>query len=328
MQQISRHVVKKVFAREQAEGVGARVRRSIGSRELRNISPFLMLDHFRVDEGAGFADHPHRGQSTVTYMMEGSFQHEDFAGHKGMIGPGDLQWMVAGRGIMHAEMPVHRAPDGSKLPIPTGLQLWIDLPKHAKLGDPSYQELKSTEIPSQSPRADQPEETEGKGWNVRVIAGRSHGVESPVRSPENGGCWYFDVKLDPHGWVFQEIPHGWNAFVYVLEGGVSIGEDKTEHEQYNTLVLSNPGLHTDTADEAKHVLSNHDGVKITNPTEKPARLAVIAGQPLDHKVVQYGPFVMNSMQEVYQAVEDFQAARNGFERAASWQSEIGKPLRM
>ncbi|WFD29581.1 hypothetical protein MSPP1_000590 [Malassezia sp. CBS 17886] len=329
LQQISRRVVQSVFAKEQAEGVGARVRRSIGTRDLRNLSPFLMLDQFRVDEGAGFADHPHRGQTTVTYMLEGYFEHEDFAGHRGIIGPGDLQWMLAGRGIMHAEMPLHYDKAGQKLPVPAGLQLWIDLPEDAKKSEPQYQEYKGSEIPSQTPRAGEPADREGEGWKIKVIAGRSHGVESPVRAPENGGCWYLDVALQPGGWAFQEIPHGWNAFIYVLQGDVAVGDadEQSLHKQFHTLVLSNPGLKTDSAEEAKAVLSNTDGVRIANTTDKPAHLVVIAGQPLEHPVVQYGPFVVTSMDEVYKAVDDFQNARNGFERAANWQSEIAKGFR-
>ncbi|WFD35565.1 hypothetical protein MCUN1_002421 [Malassezia cuniculi] len=326
MKQITRSVVKKVFAQEQSEGVGARVRRSIGTRELRNLSPFLMLDHFRVDEGAGFADHPHRGQSTVTYMIDGYSQHEDFAGHRGKLGPGDLQWMIAGRGIMHAEMPMHYDDKGKKLPVPIGLQLWVDLPSHAKMSEPQYQEMSASEVPSAAPRAGEPEETEGRDWSMKVIAGRSHGVESPVRSPENGGCWYFDINVQPGGWVFQEIPHGWNAFIYVIEGGVAVGPSDEVHEQYNTLVLANPALKSQNEGDAKHLLSNIDGVRIKNPTDKPARAVLIAGEPLDHPVVQYGPFVMCSMKEVYEAIDDFRNARNGFERAATWRSEIAKPL--
>ncbi len=138
---VSRSVAKKVRAIETGEGAGATVRRSIGTPALRNISPFLMLDHFRIPEGAGFPDHPHRGQTTVTYLLEGTSKHEDFAGHAGTIGPGDVQWMNAGHGIMHAEMPIHRDADGNKLVDPVGLQLWVDLPKEAKR---NHRAIKST----------------------------------------------------------------------------------------------------------------------------------------------------------------------------------------
>lgn len=168
------------------------------------------LDHFVVGEGAGFPDHPHRGQATVTYMLEGSSRHEDSAGHKGTIEKGGVQWMCAGRGIIHAEMPVH----GKGIPDPKGLQLWVDLPKEFKMVEPSYQELGPNErvqhrlssisflivdcrIPSAWP--------EGKDGaiQVKVISGKSHGVESPVRPL--GGCWFFHVIFHQKGTVFQHI---------------------------------------------------------------------------------------------------------------------------
>lgn len=327
MQQISRRVLKNVYAAEQSEGLGARVRRALGSTELRNFSPFLMLDHFRVSEGAGFADHPHRGQTTVTYMLDGYMEHEDFAGHRGIIGPGDIQWMMVGRGIMHAEVPVHRDQQGKALPIPQGLQLWIDLPVEAKKADCSYQEYASQHLPMQTPRASEPKETEGEGWSIKVISGQSHGVESPVRLPKNGGCYFIDVQLQPGGWLFQDIPHTWNAFLYISDGSIKIGDNDETYDQHHVLALSNPGLKTDTAEEAKNVLSNQDGVRIANVSDKPARVFLIAGEPMDHPVVQYGPFVMTSKKEIFEAIDDFQLSRNGFERAANWNSEIAKRLR-
>ncbi|CEH16673.1 PIRIN [Ceraceosorus bombacis] len=193
MTQVSRRVVQEVPAVETPEGAGAVVRRSIGTPALRNLSPFLMLDHFRIGEGAGFPDHPHRGMTTVTYMLSGQVQHEDFAGHAGTIGPGSLQWMTAGRGIVHAEMPLHRDPKtNAKLEDPIGLQLWIDLPQEMKSSEPFYQESAAQAIPTALPRADQPVETEGKAWSIKVISGESHGVQSKVRTPDRGHCWYFD----------------------------------------------------------------------------------------------------------------------------------------
>ncbi|PKI83058.1 hypothetical protein MVES1_003167 [Malassezia vespertilionis] len=328
LQQVSRRVVQQVYAAEQHEGVNVIVRRALGNRELRNLSPFLMLDEFNVGEGSGFADHPHRGQTTVTYMLEGYMQHEDFAGHKGNIGPGDVQWMMVGKGIMHAEIPKHRDEKGNKLPSPHGLQLWIDLPPEAKKADPSYQEFVGANLPSATPRSDEPAEREGKGWHVKVVSGVSHGVKSPLKLPQNGGCYYMDVRLEPGGWIFQDIPHGWNAFVYGMDGQVKIGDSDKIFDAHNTLVLSNPALHSETTDEAKHVLSNTDGVRIENLSQdKHAHVFVIAGEPMTHEVVQYGPFVMSSRKEVYEAIEDFQNARNGFERAANWQSDIAKTLR-
>ncbi|KAL4401637.1 RNA pol II transcription cofactor [Malassezia pachydermatis] len=314
--QVSRRVVQKVFAAEQSDGVGVRLRRAIGNRQLRNLTPFLMLDHFTITPGSGFADHPHRGQTTVTYMFDGFVEHEDFAGHRGVIGPGDIQWMCVGRGMVHAEMPKHKDDNGNPLPNPVGMQLWLDLPKSAKYVEPSYQELRSAEMPHQHPRDTEPAETEGKGWEIKIIAGRSHGGESPVKWPQGAGCWFMDIKLDPQGWVFQELPNGWNTILYLVGGTVTVGDKDAEYNQYDTLVLTTPSD-----------VNGQDGVRITNPTDKPARVILISGEPMKDRVVQYGPFVLNSEEEVYKAIEDYQLGKNGFERAPHWQSEIAKGFR-
>ncbi len=206
--------IRQVFlAVEQSEGVGARVRRSIGTPKLRNFSPFLMLDHFSVSPGAGFPDHPHRGQETVTYLLKGAFDHEDFAGNRGTIETGDLQFMTAGKGIMHAEMP-HQNADGSPN---VGLQLWVDLPEKLKMCEPRYRDLKATEIPSVD--AD-----EGK-VHVKVISGQSYGVDS-VRDLAYTPVWILDVNIKPGGKVQQKLPAGWNGFAYTLEGNTVFGSGK------------------------------------------------------------------------------------------------------
>ncbi|KAG9124729.1 hypothetical protein FRC07_010464 [Ceratobasidium sp. 392] len=223
-QSISRNVVKKVYAAETPEGAGAIVRRSIGSMSLRNLSPFLMLDHFHLTPGSGFPDHPHRGQATVTYMIEGSSQHEDSAGHKGTIGPGDVQWMIAGKGIVHAEMPLFGPDD----PNPMGMQLWIDLPKEHKMTAPTYQELNRSQIPSAFPEGpDGPIE-------IKVISGKSFGAESPVK--HLGGCWYMDFQFKASDvTVFQDLPSGWTAFLYILKGSLKVNNSES-HEHFHTLV--------------------------------------------------------------------------------------------
>jgi len=295
----SRSVVQKVYAVETPEGAGAIVRRSIGTRSLSELSPFLMLDHFHITPGAGFPDHPHRGQSTVTLMLEGSFQHEDSVGHKGIIGPGDLQWMIAGKGIIHAEMPVH----GPGHPNPVGLQLWVDLPKEHKMVDPSYQELKSSEIPSVFPEGpDGPSE-------IKLISGKSHGVESPVRPL--GGCWYLLFKLKKKGAsVFQDLPAGWNSFIYTLKGSlaVNLSSGSKPHEPYHTLVLSSKDGET--------------GVALT-AEEDNTEFVLISGEPLDQEVVKYGPFVLASREDLEQTLIDYRTGQNGFERARTWKSKIG-----
>ncbi|KAF9005605.1 RmlC-like cupin domain-containing protein [Cyathus striatus] len=291
---VSRVVLKKVLAVETPEGAGALVRRSIGSMNLRNLTPFLMLDHFHVSEGAGFPDHPHRGQATVTYMLEGSSRHEDSAGHKGTILTGGVQWMCAGKGIIHAEMPVH---DGAA--DPRGLQLWVDLPKQFKMVDPSYQELGPEEIPTAYPKG------QHGPVKVKVISGKSHDVESPVRPL--GGCWFFHYIFKSQADVFQDIPSGWTTFIYILKGSLSISSDNTAYGAFHTLVLSSDDSQT--------------GVAVT-ALEDSTEFVLIAGEPLDQTVVQYGPFVMTSRAEIQQTVLDYQSGKNGFEKAHTWKSEI------
>ncbi|KAJ1023586.1 hypothetical protein NDA16_003203 [Ustilago loliicola] len=328
---ISRGVAKKVRSIETAEGAGAVVRRSIGTPALRNISPFLMLDHFRITEGAGFPDHPHRGQTTVTYILDGQSQHEDVAGHAGTIGPGDVQWMNAGHGIMHAEMPIHRDEKGNKLPDPVGLQLWVDLPKEAKKEPPSYQEHRAAQIPTTEPKEGVAEEGES-GWKIKVVAGESHGVRSPIELPRNGGVLFLDIFLEPNGVVYQTIDPRYNAFIYTLEGETVVGDHPStpappadEKLAFKPSTTATPG----EAVQPYHTLvltkaDGEQGVKITNPSStNKARMVLVAGEPLDQEVVQYGPFVMTNRQEIQQTLLDFQTGQNGFERAPGWRSKIG-----
>ncbi|XP_022523890.2 pirin isoform X2 [Astyanax mexicanus] len=199
-----RKVGPVVLSIEQAEGVGARVRRSIGRTELKNLDPFLMLDEFRVSKPAGFPDHPHRGFETVTYLLSGVSAHEDFCGHSGKLEAGDLQWMTAGRGVVHAEMPQ------SEEPI-CGLQLWVNLRKADKMVEPQYQELKSKQIPKPSK----------DGVTVAVISGEALGVKSKIytRTPTT----FLDFRLSEGAKHVQPISSGWTAFIYTLSGSVHTG---------------------------------------------------------------------------------------------------------
>jgi redox-sensitive bicupin YhaK (pirin superfamily) len=294
--------IRKVFlAIEQAEGAGARVRRSIGTPQLRNFSPFLMLDHFSIKPGAGFPDHPHRGQETITYLLTGAVDHEDFAGNKGTIGAGDLQFMTAGRGILHAEMP-HQNPDGS---ANVGLQLWVDLPARLKNCEPRYRDLKASEIPHV-------EVDDGK-VRVKVISGQSHGIDS-VKDLAYTPVWILDIEIQPGGKIAQPLPQGWNAFAYTLEGQTIFGKEgnQTTVEEFHNVVFEPEG-------EVVYA-------KVDEGSEKSARFVLVAGTPLNQPVVQYGPFVVTSKEEVYQAVMDYQTHSNGFERAEGWESEIGKSM--
>lgn len=294
--------IQKVFeAIEQSEGAGATVRRSIGTPRLRNFTPFLMLDHFSVGVGAGFPDHPHRGQETITYLLSGAVDHEDFAGHKGTIETGDLQFMTAGRGIVHAEMP-HDNGDGSPN---VGMQLWVDLPKDLKACEPRYRDLKAKEIPVA--HAD-----DGK-VTVKVISGRSYGVDS-VQELAYTPVWLLDITIQPGGKIVQPLPAGWNSFAYTLEGKVTFDTGATSQEvpQYHNVVLEQKG---------DQIIA-----QVPSDAEGAARFILVAGMPLDQPVVQYGPFVLTDPSQVRQALMDYSSHSNGFELAEGWASEIGKVM--
>ncbi|KAK5211818.1 RNA pol II transcription cofactor [Exophiala xenobiotica] len=289
------------LAREQSEGAGAVVRRSVGTPKLRNFTPFLMLDHFRIPPGAGFPDHPHRGQETITYLLKGGVDHEDFAGNRGTIGPGDLQFMTAGRGIMHAEMPVQTED------INVGMQLWVDLPEKLKSCEPRYRDLRASEIPLAK--------TDDGKVEVKVISGRSQGVES-LKDLAYTPVWLLDITIKPGGKITQELPQGWNAFAYTLEGAVTFGNGSKEAGETVT------PYHNVVFEQGGDVVTAH----VEEGATEAARFILVAGQPLDQPVVQYGPFVTTSKEAVYQAMMDFQTSSNGFERAMNWESEIGKTM--
>ncbi|KAK2853829.1 hypothetical protein Q5P01_006490 [Channa striata] len=283
-----RKVQRTVLSVEQSEGVGARVRRSIGRKELRNLDPFLMLDEFKVSKPAGFPDHPHRGFETVTYVLEGITAHEDFCGHTGQLKPGDLQWMTAGRGVVHAEMPV------SDEPV-VGLQLWVNLSKRDKMVEPAYQELKGSDIPKPS---------QG-GVTVAVISGEALGAKSKVftRTP----TLYLDFKLQAGAVHVQPVPLGWTSFIYTLSGSIYLGPDQEQQkvDPHHTVVFG-----------------DGDCVKFENKGSEVSHFVLIAGQPINEPVVQHGPFVMTSEEEITQAIRDYQTGTNGFERAKNWESKI------
>ncbi|KAJ6633306.1 Pirin [Pseudolycoriella hygida] len=293
----SRQVIKTVLSVMQPEGKGALVRRSIGRPQLKNFDPFLLLDEFKSSSKplSGFPDHPHRGFETVTYMLpssEGSFQHEDFCGRKGTIGPGDLQWMTAGKGIVHAEMPFGEGESH-------GLQLWVNLYAKDKMCEPAYQELKAAEIPT----------VKKDGITAIIIAGKAFDVESRVytRTPTH----YIHFIMEPNTTLKQDIPQKWTAFLYVLGGQIQIGENQTDEfiEAHNTVALNTVG----------------DGVLVLAGKEG-ANFVLISGQPIGEPVVQHGPFVMNTHHEIAEAFDDYRGGRNGFEKTLKWKSEIGKDL--
>ncbi|XP_029459072.1 pirin isoform X2 [Rhinatrema bivittatum] len=285
-----RKVTKLVLSKEQSEGVGACVRRSIGRSELKNLDPFLLLDEAKVGKPAGFPDHPHRGFETVTYLLSGaSMAHEDFCGHTGILNAGDLQWMTAGRGIVHAEMPCSEE-------TAHVLQLWVNLKSSDKMIPPEYQELKSQDIPKPSKN----------GVTAIVISGEALGVKSKVytRTPTS----FVDFKLEKNAKHLQEIPKGWTAFIYTLFGNVHVGPPDAQQkiEPHHTAVLE-----------------GGDCAQFENKDPEIAHFVLIAGKPIKEPVVQHGPFVMNTQEEITKTFDDFQNAKNGFEGAKTWKSKIG-----
>jgi len=266
------------------EGAGVLLRRSIAPSRSNLYDPFLLFDHFAFNdpiEGPirGFPMHPHRGIETVTYMLEGSVNHRDSLGNAGMIGPGDVQWMTSGRGIMHEEMP-RRSPEGNVF----GFQLWVNLPAALKMSQPRYQEVSAATIP----------EFKRDGVSVRVVAGSVDGVCGPVTEIAANPL-YMDVRLDPGASFTQAIPSGHTLVVYVYKGQGEFGIDQTGQGQ--------------TVD-ATHLVVFNDGdhLKVRAALDAPVHFMLMAGAPFREPIVPYGPFVMNTVEEIQQALTDL---RNG-----------------
>jgi len=273
-----REVTRLVQARELREGAGVVVRRTIGGPEVDHVDPFLLLDEFRSDRAAdylaGFPDHPHRGFETVTYMLAGAMEHRDHRGNVGRLGPGSVQWMTAGRGIVHSEMP--RQVQG----LMWGFQLWVNLPARLKMTAPRYQDIAPERIP----------EVERDGVRVRVIAGTCDGATGPVAGIATEPL-YLDLQL-PAGAAFtQGIPARHNAFCYVYEGSVRVG-----------------GLARDVPAGHLALLGPGQAVRLAAGAT-PGRALLVAGLPLEEPIARYGPFVMNTRQEIQQALDDFREGR-------------------
>ena len=260
------------------DGAGVKINRVLTGSLQRRLDPFLMLDAFGSDKAgdyiAGFPEHPHRGFETVTYMLKGRMRHRDSGGNEGLITDGGVQWMTAGRGVIHSEMP--EQDDG----LMEGFQLWLNLPAKDKMMAPWYRDIPAEEVPRFT--------LEG-GVTVQVIAGSTHGVDGAVQR-EATQPLYLDLAIPAGVTVEQPIPAGHNAFVYVFRGEAVI-EGKAVASGRMAILDNAPGA---------------DGVRIK--ATEPTRLLVLAGRPLNEPIAQYGPFVMNTQEELYQAVEDF---RNG-----------------
>lgn len=276
-----RSVAKIVTGRATQDGAGVRLTRIIGTAGLPDLDPFLMLDEFRSDTPsdyiAGFPEHPHRGFETVTYMLAGRMRHADNKGNTGLLRPGGVQWMTAGRGIVHSEMPEQEQG------LLWGFQLWLNLPASQKMTEPRYQDIEPEAIPTVT--------TTG-GGTVRVIAGSFEGRQGPV-DPGLTEPIYLDVQLPPHAVFETDVPDGHAAFAYVYDGAASFGEQAAERPvKRGELAVLGPGERIQVRSEAS-----------------PARFLLVAGRPLREPVAKYGPFVMNTPAEIHQAVEDFQAGR-------------------
>lgn len=278
-----RPVEALVIGRPTRDGAGVRLTRVLTSDLQHRLDPFLMLDAFGSDEAAdyiaGFPDHPHRGFETVTYMIAGRMRHRDSAGHEGLLENGGVQWMTAGRGVIHSELPEQE--EGRM----EGFQLWLNLPARDKLCAPWYQDFQAAQVP----------EVRHPGATVRVIAGQHAGVDGAVRR-EATEPLYLDIELAPGAVLEQALPDRHNAFVYVYRGALQVGPGEGEAValQRMALLANRPGS---------------DGVRLRNAGAEPARALLIAGRPLDEPIVQYGPFVMNTVEQIHQAVDDFRSGR-------------------
>lgn len=274
----SRSVERLVEGIATSDGAGVSLTRVLTGQLQRRLDPYLMLDAFGSDDPddyiAGFPDHPHRGFETITYMLAGRMRHRDSAGNEGLLGDGGVQWMTAGRGVIHSEIPEQE--DG----VMEGFQLWLNLPAKNKMAQPWYQDFASTDIP---------EYVTAEGVTVRVIAGASNGVSGAVNR-EITEPIYLDVHL-PAGATFSTaIPETHNAFIYTYRGSAKLGS--TQINQQRMGILSNS--------------AGADGIAIS--ATEATRLILVAGKPLNEPIVQYGPFVMNTQQEIHQTLDDY---RNG-----------------
>lgn len=274
-----RSVERLVTGQPTSDGAGVKLTRVLTQPLQRRLDPFLMLDAFGTDNPqdyiGGFPDHPHRGFETVTYMIAGRMRHRDSAGHEGLLQNGGVQWMTAGRGVIHSELPEQ---ENGRM---EGFQLWLNLPAKDKLRDPWYRDIQSADVPAF---------TTSSGARVRVIAGRSHGIDGAVQRATTEPL-YVDVELPAEAEFVQSLPPSHNAFVYVYRGDVTIGG--THVPAQRMAILAND--------------AGSDGVVLR--AGQASRVLLIAGKPLGEPIAQHGPFVMNTTEEIYQAVRDYQSGK-------------------
>ncbi|HUO56743.1 MAG TPA: pirin family protein [bacterium] len=277
-----RKITQIIKGQNTSDGAGVKLKRIIGTQELNQLDPFLLLDEFKNDNpddyAAGFPDHPHRGFETITYMMAGAFTHRDSKGHEGHLTAGSVQWMTAGKGIIHSEMPEQT--NG----LAWGYQLWLNLPAKLKMTEPKYQDISSDKLPV----------VEIDGTRVKILSGEYEGAKSPGKSfiPFT----YLDVQLKPGAAFTHPAPAGQNAFIYVIEGKAKTGPD-AEPSYVKSGYLG--------------VFSRGDQVQVQAEGKEPLRFLFASAQALNEPVVRGGPFVMNTMGDLKQAFYDYQTGNLG-----------------
>ena len=289
----TRSISKIIKSETTQDGEGVALNRSFPNNYISEFDPFLLLDEMgptdvKPGKQKGFPNHPHRGFETVTYLLEGKFEHKDSQGHAGIISAGDIQWMTAGSGVIHSEMPEKEfSKNGGRL---HGFQLWINLPKSNKMMKPRYQEIPQSKIPSGT--------TNDGNVTVKVIAGESLGAKAVIDTITP--IMYLHFKLEPDSSIVQSVPDEYNVFAYVTKG-------KGLFEQHNN---SNKII-----ERGNLVIFDKDGkevyIQAAKDSKDPLELLLIGGIPLREPIARYGPFVMNTQQEIYQAIEDYRSGRLG-----------------
>lgn len=286
----SRSVLRIINSIKTFEGEGFLVHRPFPTYSLSHVDPFMLLDEMGPmdlppDEAKGAPDHPHRGFETVTYLLDGRFEHKDSKGHSGKLAPGDVQWMTAGAGLIHSEMPEKEFTRiGGRL---HGFQLWVNLPKLYKMTRPRYQEIQSAKLPIVN-------STDGR-VRVKVIAGESMGVHSIIDTKTP--IIFLHLTLEPGTKATQPVPEGYNGFAYIIDGKGLFGIYEKPAETRQLVLFANDG--------------NEISIKVPDNATSPLDILLIAGLPLKEPIARYGPFVMNTKEEIYQAIDDYSSGKMG-----------------
>lgn len=271
---------------------GSQVRAPIAGKEVPSLDPFVALYYFNIKAPFGFPDHPHLGMETITYILDGEYNYEDFKGHEGVMRAGHLQWMTAGKGLVHAERPA------SNEKAAFGLQFWMNLPKKEKFCDPEYQEFTGEKVPV----------TTKDGVKVKVLAGETLGVKAPVH--QRNPTLLLDIELPANSKFEQAIPKGWNAFCIVHEGKALFGENKEEGDTHATVVLN----------------KDDNEVLLIETKEEGAKVFLAAAQPVNESVVRFDAVVLCTQEELEKAKDDWKSQKEGFSHAQGWESGIKKFL--